>query len=294
MTPSLQLKTMLLKNPSIYIDLTYLLLLLLSLCWLNNFLPLLASAEQFQQAMHSGRLYFFDFAKYYMCGQIMLSPDHVHPYDFQPTNQLLVLLTGRTLFSAGEQIDYAPESFLLMTPFAALSPYYAFIVWALLGVAGTIAGTYLLCAAGKRQHPVRDTFIFMLALFGSLPALRAMEIGQISFFIYAGIALLYWALLTRKDFLAGVLLAFVFVKPQYALFLLPFVIVTKRWKTLIAFTVCGVILFSIAAAWMGLGTLLHYPGMLAYQEPRAVYTEAQRMVNFRGILAQFLPQATAY
>jgi len=134
-----------------------------------------------------------------------------------------------------------PHAFFIMAPIAALPYGAAKAVWLVLNIAAT-AG--VLAIAGLRSRA-------FLALAVLSPAmLVSTMLLQLGGFIALGLAAAL-VLAPRRPILAGVILAFLTMKPQYGLMAPLFLIATGQWRAIISAVAATALLVAASVALFG-------------------------------------------
>lgn len=115
--------------------------------------------------------------------------------------------------------------------------------------------------------------------------MMSLRMGQQSYIYLILESLFFWALLKRRELLAGIALAFVSMKPHYCLFLACSALAQKRWKLIAAAATTELLLLTAAALVLGWQNVIGYPAMLMHAEQTTAFlgVEAQKMVSFRGL-----------
>jgi hypothetical protein len=151
---------------------------------------------------------------------------------------------------------YGPQVALAFSALARLPYFVSFLIWSAITVGGFAAAcyaTYRICpnlAACRRD---------VLILAAASPALWQLVLhGQNS--VVAMVSLTAGGILLRqrRDLLAGAALGILFYKPQLALTIGAVLVLTGRWRVILA--MAAVTLVQIGAAWAVFGT----PTLVAY------------------------------
>ncbi len=163
--------------------------------------------------------YMNDFIAYWSVGRLLL--DGANPYDTAAILELQRIL-GSQFVDPGV-VRNPPWTLPLLLPFASLpfaTGWYAWIVAQLALVGGSAAALWRLF--GGRARPA----VAIGIAFGFPPALFVALGGQIGGFLLLGLAGFTWAIVGRRDFVAGLFLAILTLKPHL---LLPFGIIVLLW-----------------------------------------------------------------
>jgi hypothetical protein len=242
----------------------------------------------------AGSLKLGDFLCFYEAGRICLSAEHLKLYDYgyqlRVLNDLIAPLTSNTVFA----IPYPPTAFLLFTPLAVLpleSSFRAFIVLSI------VLGAVSLLALAAVSHPRQRIFaaLFLMGVFVSIPAQVTFHLGQITWILLGLLTVYCLCLRQGRDIAAGVALGLLFVKPQYALFLVIPPMVCRRWKVVLAALAVLAALGVVAVVHFGIASLTGYPAYLLAVASSSKYFGMfpQLHVNLRAFMSMFLSDRAA-
>ena len=188
-----------------------------------------------------------DFFVYYLAARIGSSQGWAAIYD--PA----VLLPAETAV-VGRPLPYLnpPELAWLVLPLTALP--YAFAAWIWRGLLATaFAVTWLVAAPGDRLSKIG------CGLAGAvlLPVVMSVAFGQVSLLIIAIVAIALWLLRAKHPWLAGLVLAAVFLKPQAA-FLVPIgLLLSGQLRTFVAWLAATTVLAALAVLAAGVRALVN-------------------------------------
>jgi hypothetical protein len=169
------------------------------------------------------------------------------------------IIRGETLYREADghlQYKYSPASALFFAPLALLPYGAAKVIWYVLEF-GFLTGLFLLSfrvlpVSGKRAVPILAwTFLIELKFLG-----REIELGQVNLFILFLLISMLYLLLRKKQSSAGFLWGgSLFFKP-YALVFLPYLLIKRKFRALVAGLAAALIGLSLPAVIYGLrGTL---------------------------------------
>jgi hypothetical protein len=128
---------------------------------------------------------------------------------------------------------YPPGVAWFYAPLARFSPMTGMIVEEA-GMAAVLAACGLLAAKIYRFSP----WFGLIAVFAWAPALNAIEVGQNTPIALLAILVAIWALVNRREALAGLAVGVLLYKPSAALAFIVLLLVRKEWRAL---GVCGLI-----------------------------------------------------
>jgi hypothetical protein len=239
--------------------------------------------------------YVADFINFYSAGCIAASSDSHRAYD--PAVQL----DSVNKIIAPEHIDiafycpYTPLVYVLMIPFTRLPPETAFMVFVLLGLlCGTIG---VLVLSRHLKWPLRQQLLLLFAILSSSVSVSAIALGQVVWW-YVGILCFYvYTLLTNKDRLAGLSLAFLAIKPHYFIFFLIPALLFRRWRLLLWAAMTGLLMFVLVVHFLGWHAILSYPTEVYDFEINSTFSKGgqhpEGMIGIRALLARYFARALA-
>jgi hypothetical protein len=133
-----------------------------------------------------------------------------------------------------------PHYALLMQPLSTLPYSTAFALWTLFSLSCFVASIGLLRTILPELQTQSGNLLLALA-FGFAPVYYAISAGQNTGFTLLLHSAILVALVKKRDFVAGVLIAVGLLKPQLFLPLLPLLLIARRPKALAAFALgaCG-------------------------------------------------------
>lgn len=190
----------------------------------------------------------------------------------------------------GLNLGPGPYPAVYIVPFLLLnvvSPPVGYLIWTAMGSA-----LGLISARGMSARWPEAGWGIPFAAVLSFPVAMALIYGQLTMLFVYGFYRAYRALEQRHDFRAGLWSGALYLKPQYAVFLLPVFLFKRRWRALGGMMLAGVLVLLGSLAIVGPG------GFAAWSETvremsgfRHVLPmiSPQWMINWRGLFASFLP-----
>lgn len=153
------------------------------------------------------------------------------------------IIYGRPIES-GEFPNYYAYPFytiVMLLPLVYLPFDWASAAWMVILEACLLGALALMLDVYRwKPRPLLLALLVIFALF-FYPAARGLILGQVSHAIYLAQVLALWALLKRRDALAGVALGIATMKPQMSYLIIPFVLLwalrERRWRVVGAFGV---------------------------------------------------------
>jgi alpha-1,2-mannosyltransferase len=179
-----------------------------------------------------------DFVNTWMSARAALAGDLAPWFDPAAYNMALRQMFGPDY---GYHIwSYPPHLLLFTWPLGLLGYPAAYIVWSVVGLAA-----YLLVVADGRRDPLT------LALLVLAPAVIVnVAFGQIGF-VTAALMIGGLINIDRRPILSGILFGVLTVKPHFGLMLPIMLILTGRWRVIIAAALTCAALAVLTTAWFG-------------------------------------------
>ncbi len=135
-------------------------------------------------------------------------------------------LSGHNPYLAVTPQVYPPAFLYLMTPFALLPVEIARAIWTTLSIFSFSLSLVLLL----KHLSVKTQVFFGLLALQLFPVKFALAQGQINFFVFLGFILLYRFFTWKKDFLAGLTLAFITIMKLNPILFLLYFLVHKKYR----------------------------------------------------------------
>ncbi len=215
----------------------------------------------------------------------MLSDGHgADLYDVARQSQLqeqLLAETGRNMSGAVIKFFYPAAFGWVFLPLTAFPLLWAYVVWSLLGVGFLIGSIYLL--RDQTAGPGPALSVLILAGMSFFPILECLLQGQSSLFFLFLLACFYVLSGGKRDFVAGLILGAMFLKPQLPILLLLVLFLQRKWRVVAGCLVSVLLLVLISVLTIGPTQL---PGYLA-SAPQILEDPGIRvelMPNLRGTL----------
>ncbi|HXH12811.1 MAG TPA: glycosyltransferase family 87 protein [Alphaproteobacteria bacterium] len=249
---------------------------------------------ELNRVMHTGTTY-RDSLQYYTGAYLVLTDQPERLYDLE---------THRALQDIWLPAEHRPHLDFRFLPF--LSP--PFVAWALAPLAslglpmfyavtglGNWALLAILLGALRRLTSAWEEVWRLAALAFCLlwiPIVWTILQGQVSILLAVSFMLGFLALRSGKDATAGIVLALLWAKPQYAVLVLPSLLAWKRWRAAGSFAATSALLLLVSLAVVGLDGFLGYVGLLRRIEtmgplyamfPASYHTLSGLLLRFFGI-----------
>lgn len=215
-----------------------------------------------------------DYASFYVAGKIYgkVSPDQI--YNRSLHQELYRHLTNEP-DPAGE-LPYANAPFFIL-PFALLArlPYgWSYLVW-MLAAAGLYLAGLRLTWISTVHLPTRFWKTALLLGLTFVPfLLESLTGGQVSAFGVFWLGLSFYLERRQKPILSGVALAFCLYKPTLLILILPMLLITARWRTLVGFSLGALGLAAASVLAVGVKGSLDYAGSLFFFAGQAAVSDS--------------------
>ncbi len=231
---------------------------------------------------------FIDYVAFYSAGKIVLSGARDHIYEFA-TQLAAYNKTVTESLGINANVDHIPLGqsvpwfFAMLAPFSLLPLLYSYIAWSLAGIG--LSGLSLWKLLKQNGYSTLFSALFLLCVAGSYPYEWLINDGQNSAFVLAALALMLYSWFRGNDTAAGIALALMSIKPQYALFMAIPAIAMRRWRVLTSAGTCAAVLILLSAVIFGVKTLVDYPALLHQTEKTDPAVFPTWMVSIRGPLS---------
>jgi hypothetical protein len=243
----------------------------------------------------AGNLKGTDFLHLYTLGSLALAHRGADLYDLPAQAELAAQLVPP---AAGIRYLplYPPQVSLIFAPIALLSYPSALVLW--LSLSALVYG--LCCYAVWRACPgLRNHAPTVLILALAYPAFwHLVAWGQTSALALLCFTLAFFALRSRREFLAGLALGCVIFKPQLGIAVAIVFLIAFRWKILAGAILSAAVELIPACLYYGPGPLhewlrilLNVPRVLSLFEPRLYQTHSLR--TFWAMLIPWFPASLA-
>jgi hypothetical protein len=213
-----------------------------------------------------------DFPIFYAEARVVLRDGWTHLYDVT-AQKAVYREIGRTFTFANV---HPPTLIWMVLPFTLLPLGLAFGLWTGLLI-GLLLGVWMVAAPGTGLRKVAQLGVAL----ASVPVLFSISLGQSVLLVAAGVTACWWLLGRKHQWMAGVALGLILVKPQLAL-LVPLTLgISGYWRTAFGFVVTTVAASLIALFTVGATGLGDYLAALA--------TASRHPVEFLNLLYLSVP-----
>ena len=234
-----------------------------------------------------------DFVAFYAGGRMVLDGRGEDLYDFEAQTELQHSLFEMLPAGASTVFVNPPPYALLMAPLAAL-PYVVavFAWWGLALMLLLLAFVRVRAATRDRPSPL-PLGAGLLFSIGFLPAALAIVMGQNTFVSLGLCTGTFLALRRDREYLAGLFLGAMILKPQLALGFAVVLLVTRRWRVVGTALGSGLALVALSAAlvpgaWDAYLQVLPEVSTLVRNRPEGFLFPAYFQVSVPGALGLLL------
>lgn len=164
-----------------------------------------------------------------------------NPYSDETTISIQIGSKGHRIPAGDDQLAFVYPYYrvFLNAPIAFISYDWATAIWQTVMQAALIISALLFVRAIHWRPLRRDKALVIATIVLAYPTFGGLMLGQMAVGVFTLILFAYWALMRDHDYAAGGCLALSTVKPQLAIFALPFLLiwcmVQRRWRVLLAF-----------------------------------------------------------
>ena len=192
-----------------------------------------------------------DFAGFYALGRILKTHPMADLYNYELQKEVCSQVHARS--GGYGLLPYPPFVGMFFQPFALLPYAAAYAVWLLITLAMYAAGLRVLLGRFLPLDAARRSLVFCFA-FAYCPFIidtaASGQLSAVAFFLLS-------AALVQDDaghpFLSGLLLSLCLYKPTLLILVLPMLLVTRRFKSLLGFVAGAAALVALPAAVGGIG-----------------------------------------
>jgi hypothetical protein len=226
-----------------------------------------------------------DFGYYYSLVHTLWSRDPNDLYDVASLNAVhQQLQPWATLPVPLGEVPYPPLFAWLLSPLASVSPPVGFALWSLLNAGASV---YLGWRVSTLFSQRLRRWVW-LGVSASLPVGYSLLLGQPMALLACTTAEFYISARAGRDARAGLWLAWLFVKPNYLLLLVPLLVWKKRWRILFGLSIGGAIVVLGSMLVAGLPSLIQYPSAVLTEgslfRGGATYEYPLNMINWRTLV----------
>jgi hypothetical protein len=201
-----------------------------------------------------------DFVYFYAMGRMFNEYPAGQLYDYELQKKVCnAILPAKAGDSAFGPNPYSPFVGIVFRPFARLPFLPAFVLWLLISFFLYIVGLFFLARRFFPDDSLRRSLIFCFGL-SFCPFFFTLTGGQISTIGFFALALAFREEGRQRPVLSGLALSLCMYKPTLLILLLPMLLITRRYKTLMGFAGGATVVAAFVTAVQGVGV---WPGYIA-------------------------------
>lgn len=233
-----------------------------------------------------------DFVPFYAAARIARSDGPSQMYDLQLQQKVESDLGNFNIQLQDVRIYLNPP---FVVPFVSLvaTPNFvtSLVLWEALMALFILVGTVLVFQILRPHFSKQVLIIFLLGILFFFPGYKSLVIGQNSAMLFLGACIWVYGLTLRKDWLAGLGLALMTVRPHLALPLaLPFIFKRRAVWWWFLFGAGGLFVFSLL--YSGVEGILGFIKVLSISASATNTTTGEsNMLNLIGVLIRLFPAA---
>lgn len=169
-----------------------------------------------------------DFTAYYTAGEIYSNQKNLYKNyiaeDFSLWDGVAVFNHSRFL--------YPPLVAKFFSAFSSLSYHQAKIIWNCINILLAIIILFIFIKTFRFNYSLNHILIYLIILFNFFPLLTLIERGQIDLysFLFASLGV-FFLIRKNSEFYSGVMFALSILVKLNMIYILPFLILFKKWKT---------------------------------------------------------------
>src|SRR5262245_22607491 len=204
----------------------------------------------------------FDWTMFWAQAMVLRSRGGEALYDLEAMNPFLHQLSAYYKVRVGadlaQPVPYPPWFAALMVPFTIPPPPIGLALW----YCASIAALVYLAYRARRFLPKVGVLGSALLMLAAVPVATDLYMGQVALLLAIPVGEMLISFKARRDFHAGLWLAVLLIKPQYAV-VYGLLIVWKMRRRALAGAIVGTIGFAaLGVLAAGASALLHLPGAL--------------------------------
>ncbi len=182
---------------------------------------------------------------------------------------------------------YPPPYYLTVVPLAFLSPVISFVVWTAVQF---LIAVYVVIRLIKRFKNPSPVLGFALLLFFPIPF--SLFYGQATILLLFAVLQSYEAFERGDEGRAGMWLAVLFLKPQYAIAFPLILLYKRRWRAFFGLTAVAAVIGVTSLFMMGIGGLRNYlqlSHLYTGFHSRHPTVRPEHMMNWHSVLINLFP-----
>ena len=199
-----------------------------------------------------------DYSCFYIAGKILNEHPPGKLYDFNLQSELLHSLLPE--ISLTEEMPYINPPFfaLIFKPLSRLPFMVSYLVWIIVSVILYIFSFKLFWKTLDSMPPKTFKIALLLALSFEPFLMEAVLGGNSSAVGFVAYALFLYFEHLKKDLMSGLSLGILLYKPTFLIVILPMLLIARRTKILLGFSICSVIIIFLSVLTVGYETCIEY------------------------------------
>jgi hypothetical protein len=236
----------------------------------------------------------FDWTMFWAQAMVVRAGDAPDMYDFDNAvnTQLQALsqfYTGHGRFQFALPVAYPPWFAALFLPFTFTSPPIGFALYSALSFACALWLVFRL----KQVLPSVPLLGVVVLVLGAYPVALGLFMGQVAVFMAVAVAEMFISFRAGRDFRAGLWLAALLLKPQYAVVFGLLILWKWRLRALLGSAVGTLTLFALGLVVVGFPAFLRISESAGdFADFRSEHAGVLLMVNWRAFALYSLPEVT--
>ncbi len=225
-----------------------------------------------------------DYVGYYSAGQILNNeePSLVYDFNFLKVYQAEILRSCGNSEPGAEVISmvYLPVFLTPFQLFAQVDFSVSALLWLILNI--TLLILYLFFFAKKVFRKKIPLQVVILTLV-SIPVFRNLIHGQVNLLLLIAMGEFIRAIVSDKQYQAGLWLGLILIKPQMLILLLPFLLIQRRIKPLVGFVISSCIIVSASFLIGGMEGMISFKNIIFESAQGGATSNYQLMMNWRAV-----------
>ena len=233
-----------------------------------------------------------DYLAFWSTGKVADEVGYGHIYDlsllreFQAHERIKAGLEDR-IGAAVQTVIPVPYLPVFIIPFQLLSKLTVlpgFILWTVLNV--VLLAWYLIKYQQRIQplsNPIKSRYLLLAALTVSLPVFQNFYYGQLKVFTVIFLGEMILCSRQNQLFRSGLWLGGMLLFPHLLILILPYLLITRRWKTLAGFATSSAAIVLTSIALSGYSGLVEMARLILNYIPGVASNNPQNMMNWRMV-----------
>lgn len=153
---------------------------------------------------------------------------------------------------------YPPLTMILFFPLTIFTPEIASKLWTIISILSILGSIYICCRIYKIRFFSTINLFLSTLIFLAFPVKFTLGMGQVNNIILLLVTATLYFLNTKRNILAGVLLANTLIIKFFPILLLPYLLFSKKWKLLITLLITLILLMIITLLFVPFSTTSYF------------------------------------